>query len=79
MPVFPPTAASTIPATVVGIATQSIPRSQEAAAKPERSVIAPPPTPTIKSERVNPAAPNQSQSCIRVLALLATSESGTAK
>jgi hypothetical protein len=60
IPVLPPTAASTMAASVVGTATQSIPRNQLLATKPDRSVTAPPPTATIKSLRVNPAAPNQS-------------------
>ena len=51
MPVFPPIEASTIAASDVGIAYQEIPRSQVAAAKPARSVVAPPPIPTIASSR----------------------------
>ena len=46
-------AASTAPAIVVGIEIQSIPRNQVAAAKPDISVTAPPPIPTIKSLLVN--------------------------
>ncbi|CAM5487078.1 hypothetical protein STANM309S_04814 [Streptomyces tanashiensis] len=40
MPVFPPTAASTMARTVVGTATQRTPRSQVAATKPARLVVA---------------------------------------
>ena len=79
MPVFPPMAASTIPATVVGIASQSIPRNHEAAAKPAKSVIAPPPIATIPSERVKPAAPSQFHTIVRVCELLAASPSGIPK
>ena len=79
MPVLPPTAASTIPATVVGTATQSSPRNHEAAANPEKSVTAPPPIPMMRSVRVNPAAPSQSHTCINTFAHLAPSESGTGK
>ena len=79
MPVLPPTAASTIPATVVGTAIQSNPRNHEAAAKPAKSVTAPPPIATIKSERVNPADPNQSQTLSSVSELLPFSESGIPK
>ena len=59
-PVFPPTEASTIPASVVGIAIQSTPRNHVALQKPATSVIVPPPMPTTTSDRVKPAAPNQS-------------------
>ena len=45
MPVLPPTAASTMPSRVVGTWTTRTPRSQVAATKPARSVVAPPPTP----------------------------------
>ena len=79
MPVFPPMDASTIPAKEVGTAIQSTPRSQEAAAKPARSVMAPPPIPTIKSVRVNPAAPNQFQRFVSVEILFPSSPSGTSK
>ena len=61
MPVLPPTAASTMPASVVGTCTTRTPRSQAAATQPARSVVAPPPRPTIASERVKPAAPSASQ------------------
>ena len=45
MPVLPPTAASTMPASVVGSCTTRTPRSQAAATQPARSVVAPPPSP----------------------------------
>lgn len=61
MPVLPPTAASTIARTVVGIAIQRTPRNQVAATKPARSVVDPPPTPTMTSERVNPDWPSAFQ------------------
>ncbi len=55
MPVLPPTAASTMPSTVVGTCTTATPRSQVAATKPARSVTAPPPKPTTASVRVKSA------------------------
>ena len=61
MPVLPPTAASTMPSSVVGTWTTRTPRSQVAATKPARSVIAPPPTPTTASVRVKPAWPSTAQ------------------
>ena len=61
MPVLPPTAASTMPRSVVGICTTGTPRSQVAAANPARSVVAPPPTPTIASVRVKPDWPSTDQ------------------
>jgi hypothetical protein len=63
----------------VGTATQSKPRNQEAAAKPAKSVTAPPPIATIKSERVNPAEPSQSQTLSSVSEFLPFSESGMPK
>jgi FkbM family methyltransferase len=77
--VFPPTAASTIPATVVGTAIQSIPRNQDAAANPPKSVVAPPPTAITRSLRVNPAAPNQFHTCSSVALDFPDSPSGTGK
>ena len=79
IPVFPPTDASTMPANDVGTAIQSTPRSQVAAAKPAKSVIAPPPIPTIKSERVKPAAPSQFQRLSNTPELFPSSPSGTSK
>ena len=61
MPVLPPTAASTMPSSDVGTCTTRTPRSQVAATKPPTSVVAPPPTVTTASDRVNPAAPSRSQ------------------
>jgi len=53
-----------------------IPRSQVAATNPTRSVVAPPPTPIIRSERVNLADPNLSQHFSKTLLVLAFSASG---
>ena len=61
MPVFPPTAASTIPSNVVGTCTMSTPRSQVAAANPATSVAAPPPRLTTASLRPMPMRPSTSQ------------------
>ena len=55
MPVLPPTEASTIPANEVGIAYQLIPLIQVADANPAKSVVAPPPSPIIASERLIPS------------------------
>ena len=76
MPVLPPTAASTIPSTVVGTCTTRTPRSQVAATKPPRSVVAPPPKVTTASERVKPASPSASQQSEATGAVLAASPSG---
>ena len=77
IPVFPPTAASTIASSVVGTWTTRTPRSHVAATKPARSVTVPPPTPTTASVRVNPAWPSAPQSSAATAALLASSASGT--
>ncbi|CAB4793804.1 unannotated protein [freshwater metagenome] len=77
MPVLPPTAASTIPARVVGTAIQSIPRNHVLAAKPAISVVAPPPTAITKSERVNPARANEFHKDSKVVKDLPSSPSGT--
>ena len=61
MPVLPPTAASTMASSVVGTCTTRTPRSQVAATKPPRSVVAPPPNVTTASDRVKPASPSASQ------------------
>ena len=79
MPVLPPTAASTMPSSVVGTCTTRTPRSQVAATKPPRSVVAPPPTVTTASDRVNPARPSASQHCVATSAVLAASPSGTGR
>ena len=76
-PVLPPTAASTMPSTEVGTCTTRTPRSQHAATKPARSVTAPPPTPTIASVRVNPAAASSSQHRAATSIDLPASASGT--
>ncbi len=77
MPVLPPTAASTIARTVVGTATQRTPRSQVAATKPARSVVAPPPTPTTTSVRVKPDCPRAFQQYAATSTVLASSAFGT--
>ena len=77
MPVLPPTAASTMPSSVVGTWTTRTPRSQVAATKPPRSVVAPPPKVTTASERVNPASPSASQQSAATAAVLASSPSGS--
>jgi hypothetical protein len=75
-PVLPPTAASTMASSVVGTCTTRTPRSQVAATKPPRSVVAPPPKVTIASERVNPASPSASQHAAATSIPLARSPSG---
>ncbi len=77
MPVLPPTAASTMPSSVVGIEIQRTPRSQVAATKPARSVVAPPPRPTTTSLRVNPVCPSTDQQYAATSALFASSAFGT--
>ena len=52
------------------------PRSQVAATKPARSVVAPPPTPTTASERVKPIRPSTDQQNAATSAVLASSASG---
>ena len=56
-----------------------MPRSQDAAAKPAKSVIVPPPIPTTASDRVKPAAPNQFHKDWRDWAVFAPSPSETSK
>ncbi len=51
--------ASTMASTVVGTAIQRTPRSQVAATNPARSVVEPPPTPTMASVRVKPHCPQR--------------------
>ena len=77
-PVLPPIAASTIPASEVGIAYQLMPRNQVAATKPERSVVDPPPIPTIASLRVNPKVAQTSHIWSRYSGLFAASPLGVA-
>ena len=76
IPVLPPTAASTIASSVVGTWTTLTPRSQVAATKPARSVVAPPPTPTTASLRVKLARPSADQHDAATPAVLAASPSG---
>src|SRR5688500_11549652 len=77
MPVLPPTAASTIPSSVVGTCTTRTPRSQVAATKPPTSVVAPPPNVTTASERVKPASPSASQQSFATEDVFAASPSGS--
>ena len=77
MPVFPPTAASTMPSKVVGMEIKSIPLNQVAATKPAKSVVAPPPMATTRSERVNLLLPNLFQQFPITSMFLAISELGT--
>ena len=74
--VFPPTDASTMPSTVVGICTTSMPRSQVAATKPARSVVAPPPRPMTASVRVKSVCPMICQQNAATSTRLALSASG---
>jgi 3-dehydroquinate synthase len=53
-PVLPPTAASTMPSSVVGAATHGRPRRATLAANPAMSVRTPPPTATTSSPRSTP-------------------------
>lgn len=67
-----PTAASTMPSTVVGTCSTGTPRSQVAAMKPPTSVVAPPPKVTTASDRVKPALPSWPQaSCTAAVVLAA--------
>ena len=75
--VLPPTAASTMPSSVVGISTTGTPRSQLAAANPAKSVVAPPPIPTTQSDLVTLDAASQDQSRASTLTSLAASPLGT--
>jgi hypothetical protein len=77
MPVFPPTAASTMPSTVVGTCTMSTPRNQVAATKPARSVVAPPPKPITASVRVKSVCPITPQQNAATSTRFAFSASGT--
>src|ERR1700678_3486208 len=75
--VFPPTAASAMPSSVVGNRTTWTPRSQVAATNPARSVVAPPPMPTTQSDRVTPCAASLDHRPVATSAVLARSPSGT--
>ncbi len=77
MPVLPPIAASTMPASVVGTCTIRTPRSQLAATQPARSVVAPPPSPTSASLRVKPTWPSTPKQNPATASVLASSASGT--
>ncbi len=76
--VLPPTAASTMPSSVVGTSTTGTPRSQVAATNPARSVAAPPPIPTRQSDRVTRDSPSQDHSRAATEISLAASPSGIA-
>ncbi|SKU03972.1 Uncharacterised protein [Mycobacteroides abscessus subsp. abscessus] len=76
IPVFPPTAASTMASSVVGTCTTLIPRSHVAAANPAVSVAAPPPRLTTASLRPIPMRPNTSQMKPRTAKSLPASASG---
>jgi hypothetical protein len=77
MPVFPPTAASTIASSVVGTCTTRTPRIHVAATNPARSVTAPPPSETTTSPRVSPTRPQTSQQKPATVRALPSSASGT--
>ncbi len=77
MPVLPPTAASTMPSTLVGSCTSRTPRSHVAATNPARSVTAPPPRPITASERVKSAWPSTCQQNAATSIRFASSASGT--
>jgi hypothetical protein len=75
--VLPPTAASTMPSSVVGTWTTGTPRSQVAAANPARSVTAPPPMLTTQSVLVTLAPASQDHSRASSAAFFAPSPDGT--
>jgi hypothetical protein len=77
IPVFPPTAASTMASRVVGTCTTRTPRIQVAATNPARSVAAPPPSETTTSLRVSPIWPHTSQQNPATASDLPSSASGT--
>ena len=77
MPVLPPTAASTMPSTLVGRLTKATPRSHVDATKPARSVTAPPPSPITASLRVKSAWPRIPQQNAATSMRFASSASGT--
>ena len=72
--VFPPIPASTCPTSVVGTATQEMPRMYVAAANPTTSVVQPPPSPTIVPSRPRR---NERQSRSSTATDLAASPGGT--
>src|ERR1035441_3543829 len=75
--VLPPIAASVTASSVVGSRTTRTPRSQLAATNPARSVVAPPPMPTIASSRVTRWAASRDQSPAATAMSLAASPAGT--
>ena len=66
-----------MPSSVVGTSTTGTPRSQVAAAKPARSVAAPPPIPTTQSDLVTFDSASHDQSRARTSTFLAASPLGT--
>ena len=74
IPVFPPTAASTIESSVVGMLMKEMPRLKVAAAKPPRSVTMPPPRQIIREWRVAPPSPSALHTADRVSSVLLASE-----
>ena len=77
--VLPPIAASTWPTSVVGTATQSIPRKYVAAAKPATSVVHPPPSATSVPERSSRSACQSASSDSTVFACSPGASSWTAR
>ncbi len=75
--VLPPIAASTIASSVVGIRTRRTPRNHVAATNPARSVTAPPPSPTIESQRDIRRAASRDHSADATPMSLAASPAGT--
>ena len=77
--VLPPIAASTWPTSVVGTATQSIPRKYVAAAKPATSVVQPPPSATSVPDRSSRSACQSASSDSTVFACSPGASSWTAR
>ena len=75
--VLPPTAASAMPSSVVGTSTNWTPRSQVAATNPARSVVAPPPMPTMQSDLVTLCRASLDHRPAATSTVLAASPSGT--
>ena len=75
--VLPPTAASTTASRVVGTRISRTPRSQVAATNPARSVVAPPPTPTMASLRVSRCPASRDHRSAATGTVLAASPAGT--
>src|SRR5580658_7965239 len=75
--VLPPTAASAMPSSVVGTSTTWTPRSKVEATNPDRSVAAPPPRPTMQSDRVTLCPARLDHSRAATSTVLACSPSGT--